>query len=120
MIAMSLGTCTLRPPRPDSTALRDTITTAELRAAESHSAYEVIARLRPRFLRDRGPTTILGADRRTAAVFLDDVEYGSLETLKHIPANRLREIRFFPGTDAVTRFGAIYHAGVIQLLSRYD
>jgi hypothetical protein len=38
--------------------------------------------------------------------------------MRNIPPGRVAEIRYYPGTDAVTRFGAQYGGGVIQLISR--
>jgi hypothetical protein len=96
-----------------------TLTRAELAGAGSVNALEAVQRLRPAFLRVRGPTSILNTTARTRpVVFVDASEYGEIETLSSFPASRLEEIRFYSGSEAVTRFGSTYGAGVIQLKMR--
>ena len=80
--------------------------------------YDVIARLRSSYLIDRGRTSIRTNTHARAIVFLNDQEYGIPETMRNIPPGRIAEIRFFPGTEAVSRFGSQYGGGVIQLISR--
>ena len=38
--------------------------------------------------------------------------------MRNIPLGRVSEIRYYPGTDAVNRFGAQYGGGVVMLISR--
>jgi len=96
-----------------------TLTRTELANAGSVNALEAVQRLRPAFLRVRGPTSILNASARTRpVVFVDASEYGEIETLSSFPASRLEEIRFYSGSEAVTKFGSPYGAGVIQLKMR--
>jgi hypothetical protein len=92
---------------------------SELDAAGSVNAYEAVRRLRPAYLRDRGPTSIVNASARTRpVVFVDATEYGEIESLSAFPASRVEEIRYYPGPEAVTKFGSTYGAGVIQLKLR--
>jgi hypothetical protein len=95
------------------------ISAAELNDAGSVSVYDVIQRLRPLFLRERGPVSLLNASSQShTVVFVDQSEYGALESLRTIPASRVERVRFFPGQEAVTRFGSTYGSGVIQLTFR--
>ena len=95
------------------------ITQVELDAAGSATVYDVVVRTHPSFLRVRGPTSIMSASARTqAAVFMEDHEYGGFESLKSFPAGRVREIRFYSGPEAATKFGSEFGAGVIQLRMR--
>jgi hypothetical protein len=95
------------------------ISRAELDAAGSVSAFDAVQRLRPNFLRGRGPTSIVNSSARTRpAVFVDGSEYGEVESLRTFPASRVDEIRFLSGPEAVTRLGSIYVAGVIQVRMR--
>ena len=103
--------------RPGSSSA--VITRAELDAAGSVSTYDAVLRLRPYFLRDRGPTSLVNQSTRTrSVVFVDGREYGEIESLKNFPAERVEEVRFYPGLEATTRFGSAYGAGVIQLRMR--
>lgn len=97
----------------------DVITRSELDAAGSVTTYDAVKRLRPQFLRDRGAVSLLNVGARTRpAVFIDMTEYGELETLNTFPASRIEQVRFYPGQQAVTKFGSVYGAGVIQLTMR--
>lgn len=116
-LAAVLTAC--HPQSPSSpTTSGNVITQDEIDAAGSISAYDLITRIRGQFLRDRGRTSIRTNQHARAVVFLNDQEYGIPETMRNIPASRLAEIRFFPGTDAVPKFGSQYGGGVIQLISR--
>lgn len=102
-----------------SSTMDDVITRKELDAAGSVTAYDAVQRLRPNFLRDRGPVTLLNAAARTRpAVFIDMSEYGEVESLRNFPASHVEQVRFYPGHQAVTKFGSAYGAGVIQLTMR--
>ncbi|GAC1480094.1 MAG: hypothetical protein NVS1B4_25100 [Gemmatimonadaceae bacterium] len=120
LVALLFAGCSHVQSRPDPFALRDIITQEELNRAKGGSAYDVIARTRPHYLRDRGATSLLAQSQPSATVFLNDQHLGPLETLRNVPVDHLREIRFFPGTTASALFGSTYHGGVIQLLSRIE
>jgi nucleotide-binding universal stress UspA family protein len=97
------------------------ISRSELDAAGSVTAYDAIQRLRPNFLRDRGPVSLVNVSARPqAVVFVDQTEYGTLESLRTFAASRLEEVRFFPGAEAATRFGSVYGSGVIQIKLRSE
>ena len=58
------------------------------------------------------------ADDEKAVVFLNDQEYGIIETMRNIPKGRISEVRYIRGVDAVNRYGAQYGGGIIMLISR--
>jgi hypothetical protein len=89
-------------------------------ATNAVTAYDVIARLRGEYLRDRGPTSLVLPSQNRPIVFLNEQEYGALDVLHDVRADDLTEIRFYPGPDAVTKFGSRYSGGVIQLVSRAE
>ena len=97
---------------------RDVITEEEIDASTASNVYDLIAQLRADFLKDRGKVSIRMDQREKAVVFLNDQEYGILETLRNIPRSRVSEIRYYPGTEAVNRFGAQYGGGVVFLVAR--
>ena len=99
-------------------AATNVITLDEIVAANASNVYDLIVRIRPEYLRDRGAVSILTKKRARATVFLNDQEYGELETMRNFPADRIGEIHYFNGSDAVARFGSQYGGGVIQLISR--
>ncbi len=97
---------------------RNVITEDEIDASHSATIYDVIAKLRPEYLRDRGPISLTGGARDVATVFLNSEEYGPIAGLRDFPARDIEEVRYFSGIDAVTKFGKWYGTGVIQLISR--
>ncbi|HEY3113466.1 MAG TPA: hypothetical protein VGJ62_07275 [Gemmatimonadaceae bacterium] len=103
-----------------TTHVRDSrlITEQEITAANESNAYDVVAKLRPNFLKTRGRSTINASASEYASVFLDGQLYGDLSTLHNIAATQIREIRYISGTDAVTRYGMQYGAGVIDVRTR--
>ncbi len=96
----------------------DVITETEIRGAHEASIYDVIAKLRPQYLRDRGQIELINGARDVATVFLNAQEYGPIAIMRNVPAADIEEVRYYSGIDAVTRFGRYYGTGVIQLISR--
>jgi outer membrane cobalamin receptor len=107
-----------RPPDDGAASLRNVITQDQIDSSGATSVYDVITRLHGEFLRDRGRTSLRTNQHERAVVFLNDHEYGIPETMRNIPIGRVSEIRYFPGIEAVAKFGSQYGGGVIQLISR--
>jgi len=101
-------------PTPDA----NVITENQIRAAQEGSIYDVIVKLHPEYLRDRGPIALVGGARDVATVFLNHQEYGPLDIMRSVPSGDIAEVRYFSGIDAVITFGRAYGTGVIQLISR--
>ena len=97
---------------------RNVITQEEIDASTASNVYDLIAQIRADYLKDRGKISIRTNQNEKAVVFLNDQEYGILESMRNIPLSRVSEIRYYPGTDAVNRFGAQYGGGVVMLISR--
>ena len=51
----------------------------------------------------------------TAAVFVDGTEMGGIEELRQLQSNTVEEIRYLSGTDAQTKYGPRFPAGVIEV-----
>lgn len=94
------------------------ISRQELQSQPTGNAYEAVERLRPNWLRSRSGTSAGGAAGSThlPAVFVDDLYFGTLESLSHFNLDGIREMRFWSAPDATTRFGTGYLGGIIQLI----
>jgi outer membrane cobalamin receptor len=103
-----------------NTSDRNVITAAEIEAADANTAYDVIVKLHANYLSSRGPNSILLKENKEPTVYLDQVEFGSISSLRAIPASNIAEIRFFSGWDAMTKYGSDHVAGVIQIYTRYQ
>jgi hypothetical protein len=97
---------------------RNVIMQDEIDSTRSSNVYDLIARTRGDFLKDRGAISIKTKQRSVAVVFMNDQEYGIIETLRNVLTSHIGEVRYYSGTDAVAKFGAQYGGGVIQLISR--
>lgn len=106
--------------KPTGEKDRNLITTAEIESANASTAYDLIVKLHANFLHSRGPNSILLKQPKEPTVYLDNVEYGTISSLRTIQASTIAEIRFFEGWDAMTRYGSDHVAGVIQIYTRYQ
>lgn len=99
---------------------RNVITATEIAAANAETAYDLIAKYRANFLHSRGPNSILLKQPKEPTVYLDNVEFGAINSLRTIQASNIAEIRFIEGWDAMTKYGSDHVAGVIQIYTRYQ
>ena len=92
---------------------RDVITAAEIVASRVTDAYQAVTQLRPNFLRRRAtPPGVVGGNA-SVAVYLDDLFYGGVESLRQIPLERVRVIRFITPMSADVRYGGSHPSGAI-------
>jgi len=111
-------------PPPASTAIgmrnRAVLTAAEIQGSRTSgwTAYDLIAQLRPEFLRSRGATSLRDPVPVTATVYLDNVRFGNLETLKIISAEQIQWIEYINAADATTRFGTDNFGGAILIVTK--
>jgi hypothetical protein len=94
------------------------ITADEITDSHETNAYDAINRLRPLFLKSRGRSTLNTGASPYASVFVDGQVYGDLNTLKGIPSQQIKQIHYYNGPDAVTRYGMQYGSGVIAVDTR--
>ena len=94
------------------------ITAEQIDAAKVPTAYDVIMKYRANFLTSRGPNSITLKQPKEPTVYLDNVEYGTINSLRNIPSVQIAQIRFIEGWDAMTKYGSDHIAGVIQIYTR--
>jgi hypothetical protein len=97
---------------------RNVITRVEIEQSRANSAWDAVVKLRGNFMASRGANSLLVKVNKEPTVYLDDVEYGNLGTLKQIPASAVAEIRFIEGWNAETKYGPGHAAGIIQVYTR--
>ena len=100
------------------------ITSEEITAGAGSTAYEVIQRLRPSYLRTRGAVrgapTANGNNNLEAVdivVYVNESRVGGSDQLRQISVHDIREIRYFSANEATTKWGTGHSAGAIQVLS---
>ena len=114
---LALGGCA--STQPGAGTDRNVITLQQIQAANVETAYELVSKFRADFLRSRGPNSILLKQTNEARVYLDNVDYGTISSLRNIQAASIAGIRFIQGRDAMTKYGSDHSAGVIEIYTRY-
>lgn len=99
-------------------AERNRISLEEIQSQPHMSAFELVNRLRPAWLRGHSGSFRSETGRNTPEVFVDGRPYGSMESLNQFFSETLQEIRFISAPDATTRFGTGYPAGIIEIITR--
>ena len=107
------------------------ITAEELADMKGQNGLEAVQNLRPQWLRrgerritlDRGRApetggfyTDLSTNELRLTVFVDQTEMGSVDELRRIRNDEVREIRYLTGSDAQQRYGARFSAGIIHVV----
>lgn len=96
-------------PRSRSTL----ITFEEMRQrGQTSNLYDLIQDLRPRWLRSRGPDTLLGQQGQVQ-VHVDGNWIGSVEALRRLAAAGVTSIEWLPPLDASARYGLDHSHGAI-------
>ena len=84
------------------------------RASDAKTAYDIIKRLRPQFLRQRGSGSIRNYNPVPVRVYVDGIlQSRDVSALNEIMAHSVVEISYLNGSDATTRFGTGYENGAI-------
>ncbi|CAN5413780.1 hypothetical protein BH24GEM3_BH24GEM3_27910 [soil metagenome] len=94
----------------------DRITPEEVAATTATIALEVVERLRPQWLRSRGPDSFRTSSR--IVVYVNGQPQGGIAVLRQLPINTIRELQYLNGTIATQRFGTGHGAGVILVQTR--
>ena len=99
---------------------RDVLFDAEIQSnrAPGRTAYDLLANLRPEFLRSRGTNSFRDITPLTAVVYIDNMKYGSLEQLRNLSADRVFQVRYLSAADATTRFGMDHGGGAILVTTK--
>jgi hypothetical protein len=89
------------------------ITAAEIVAARVTDVYQAVSQLRPEFLRRRGGAAMPAFAPAAIGVYLDELPFGGVESLRYIPLDRVRLIRYVSPSDADLRWGGSHPMGAI-------
>ena len=97
-----------------TTPARNVLTAAEIVASRVSDVYQAVTQLRPDFLRRRSASTTIAPMKSSAiTVYLDELPFGTVESLRSIPLERVRIIRYLTPFDADLRWGGSHPAGAI-------
>lgn len=113
--ALFLVACASGPPgapRPNP----NLITRAEIDEAGPSSAYELIQKLRPVWLRERGAVSF--TDETDLVVYLDGSRMGGRSELRSIHTHNIESVEFLDARKATNRFGTGHVNGAILIRTR--
>jgi outer membrane cobalamin receptor len=117
LLASGAGACAMHRQASDGGS-PEFITEQEVRQSRAANAYEVVARLRGNFLRNRGATSVMNTSSPEPTVYVDGVPMGPPATLRSIPAEQVATIRLYRAWEATTKFGSGNMGGVIDVVTR--
>lgn len=116
-VLLAAMACAGGPAPGTPTRELDVITAEELKA-QTGTARQAIERLRPRFLRVRGPSTISSPEADRIVVYVDNARMGGVDVLDQLRAEDITEIRYLGSADATSRYGIGHSAGAIVIKRR--
>jgi hypothetical protein len=96
---------------------RNIISETEIQSVPASNLYDLIAKVRPNFLRSHGPTSLSGtATSEYPVVYMDGRQYGDIGSLRSIVPTQVSEVRYYDSSTAAARFGTISATGVIEVI----
>jgi hypothetical protein len=106
-----------------SESSRDKVTSVEIAATPAASAYDLINRLRPQWLRPGGPSSMGGGtvQAQVTLVYLDGSKVGAIDALRSISASGIKTMEWIPAARAsivFTDIGSDAINGAISLKTR--
>ena len=110
--------CTAGGTSPMASRSQNVIGVEEIQGSTASNAYDLIQQVRPNWMRSRGPGSLRDPQPVFPVVYLGDISYGPMESLRGFPTNGIDEIRYINATTATTRFGSGHAGGVIQVFIR--
>jgi hypothetical protein len=79
----------------------DRLTSVEIQTISASNAYELISRLRPRWLQQANVGSLSGGARnQIIAVYLDGARMGGTESLRSISSNGIKTMQYYDATRA--------------------
>ncbi|MEX2155953.1 MAG: hypothetical protein WD773_03835 [Gemmatimonadales bacterium] len=90
----------------------------DIRRFDASDAYDIVQRLRPNWLRRRGPTNPRNRASGEVTVYVDGVAFGNAAALRNIPAGNVVGITYLSAADATLRFGPRQTGAVIEVHTR--
>ncbi|MFQ5865622.1 MAG: hypothetical protein ACE5IW_10370 [bacterium] len=96
------------------------ITAEEIATTSATNAYEAVQLLRPHLLQRQfhRQISLSSPGPITAIVYVDEVRYGDLESLRNLSTENISEIRYISSSDATLRFGSDHGGGAFMVKTK--
>jgi hypothetical protein len=118
---LALAACATTPV-PDAPADRrgggryDVLSVEEIGSNPGMTAFELVQRLRPGWLRTRGASSI--NNNRPLQVYVDGMPMGDPRALRGIDPGAVRSMRYLSAIEATQQFGTDHTNGAILITTR--
>jgi hypothetical protein len=96
------------------------ISQEQIQAQPPGTAMDIVERLHRDWLTGRSPTLSTNTGRNYPHVFVDGRPYGPVDVLLSFGTETIEFIRFIPPSDATTRYGTGFPAGIIEIITKRD
>ncbi len=100
---------------PERGVGEDVLSWEQLRDTRAQNLYEALRRLRPYWIRVRGPGRRIEVE---VHVYVESQSVGGVDALRTINLEDVGEVRYFSGPEATTRFGTNNEGGAIVITLR--
>ena len=94
------------------------ITAEELANVSASNLFEAIRSLRPQWLDQSPPVTLMGRQDYTTVVYMDRIRFGTLDMLRQVPPRMPLSVRYYNASEAQSEFGVGNLLGAIQIVTR--
>jgi hypothetical protein len=120
VVALSgiLSACASSPSGEGSSRDRNLIAAEEIQRSNSNDLHGLVTRHRPQWIGGRNSAAISLQPGEEIVVYFDRTRYGGPESLRGIPLDGVRSLRFLSGPDAQQRFGLDHRRGAIVVSFR--
>ncbi len=116
-LAFALSACATGGTHTGAGHDPNAITADEIEGSHEATAYDVVRTLRPNMLVTHGMTSFTQADPGII-VFLNNQQFGPVQSLDRIPAKDVDEIHFYSASEAALRHGTGFPDGVIEVKTK--
>lgn len=120
LFIVALAGCATSSSRSESPRRSGSVLgTDELRNVQQLSAYDAVRRLRPQWLRTRGPTRVdPDLQELPIRIYVNNAPGTTLDELRQIRASDIDQMRFLSAREATTRYGIDHVNGAILVTTK--
>jgi len=119
LTAIAIGltaSCSTTTQQSGSQRSRNVLTAEDFENRAEHNLYDLLARIRPNWLRPQGANLVSGTS--PVVVYVNNVRFGGVDALRDMTLDEVERVRFIDGTDAATRYGLNTDGGVLEVTTK--
>ena len=115
LAALVAGSCVFGPAgeRADAGSVFDPITRTEIDRGQWGDAYDLVSKLRPSWVRNRGPDSF--ENPGDVQVYVDGTRLGDVGLLRTLPTHGIERVEWIDPVSAAGRWGLNHAHGVVYV-----